>query len=97
MTKSCLTGDNDKVFLLSPYASRPLGHKRNSVDEAQTGWEAPDQAQDQLLRSLKLTTAAEADLLVVAEAPPEDEEASESESDAGSCEDWDNDVEDIAE
>ena len=31
--KRGLTGDNDKVFLLGPNASRPLGHWRNSLAE----------------------------------------------------------------
>jgi hypothetical protein len=93
MTKSCLTADNDKVFLLSPYASRPLGHHRNSVDETQEGWEAPDPARDRLLRSLKLTVVEEAEPVVVAEAPPEDEAASDSDSDAGSDVVEDDDVE----
>jgi hypothetical protein len=31
--KRGLTGDNDKVFLLGPHASRPLGHWRNLVPE----------------------------------------------------------------
>jgi len=31
--KRGLTGDNDKVFLLGPNASRPLGHWRNSLSE----------------------------------------------------------------
>ena len=33
--KRGLTGDNDKVFLLGPGASRPLGHWRNSLPEEQ--------------------------------------------------------------
>jgi hypothetical protein len=31
--KRGLTGDNDKVFLLGPHASRPLGHWRNLLPE----------------------------------------------------------------
>ena len=43
--KRGLTGDNDKVFLLGPNASRPLGHWRNSLvendkDEEQIAFEA---------------------------------------------------------
>ena len=31
--KRGLTGDNDKVFMLGPHVSRPLGHWRNLVPE----------------------------------------------------------------
>ena len=45
ITKRGLTGDNDKVFVLGPNASRPLGHWRNSLaenekDESQKAFEA---------------------------------------------------------
>ena len=35
ITKRGLTGDNDKVFLLGPHASRPLGHYANALAEHQ--------------------------------------------------------------
>ena len=48
--KRGLTGDNDKVFLLGPGASRPLGHWRNCLpehlkDEAQKRFEVQSAGQ----------------------------------------------------
>jgi hypothetical protein len=45
ITKKCLTADNDKVFLLSPYASRPLGHKQNAAESTSqwAGFELEDE------------------------------------------------------
>ena len=38
IVKKALTADNDKVFLLSPHASRPLGHYKNKLEEEDDGW-----------------------------------------------------------
>ena len=59
VTKACLTADNDKVFLLSPYASRPLGHCRNNLQESQEGWADHELEADRLLRAMVFTPVDE--------------------------------------
>jgi DNA polymerase type B, organellar and viral len=53
VTKVCLTGDNDKAFLLSPYQSRPLGHYKNNLQEALQGWQEFELEEDWLIRKLQ--------------------------------------------
>jgi hypothetical protein len=59
MVKSCLTADNDKVFMVSPYASRPLGHVKNSLAESVEGWSAHELAEDKALKSLEVELVEE--------------------------------------
>jgi len=59
ITKSCLTADNDKVFMLSPYASRPLGHFKNNLAESVEGWAEHELAEDAALKGLEVELVEE--------------------------------------
>ena len=59
MMKSCLTADNDKVFMISPFASRPLGLVKNILAESVEGWAEHELAEDAALRSLEVDLVEE--------------------------------------
>ena len=80
--KSCLTADNDKVFLLSPFASRPLGHKDNRLEESLEGWSAFELPEDKVLKALMITIEDETDAVLV-----DDEKASAEDSESDKDED----------
>jgi hypothetical protein len=41
LTKTALASDNDKVFQLGPFASRPLGHFRNVSEPDDCTYDEP--------------------------------------------------------
>lgn len=84
VTKVALSAENDKVFQISPYESRPLGHYRNKEpvpacpewDLSDSEDEAVPLAKELLTKGLVPPTAVTVD---IAE-EPEIEEASDAES-----------------
>ena len=102
MVRQGISGDNDKVFVLGPEASRPFGHYRNAIEEDA----APNPEWD--LRENLITTEqrevlAAARLIVSAgmAGPPEDPAAIKIEDktdddddfDEDECTEWGNETE----
>jgi len=87
VTKVALSAENDKVFQLSPYESRPLGHVRNKdVEQPCTdreNWDLLESVQEILTRARRLLAERRAPLPDPSDDNALDEEAYEA-SDCGS-------------
>ena len=61
VTKVALSGENDKVFMVSPYASRPLGHwkNRSPEDPVCLEWVLDDNDDEILKRAQELLSRGE--------------------------------------
>jgi hypothetical protein len=94
VTKVALSAENDKVFQVSPYESRPLGHVRNKEAEQRSSerdllhskekvlkWDALDSEQNVLTLAKKLLADRRAPLPDPSVDDAEDEEASNCGSD----------------
>lgn len=79
LSKASLTADNIKVFQLSPYKSRPLGHYKNDIIEDTAGWEPFELEEDRQLKQLEIELAEPKDLEIIDEEQDEDCEDSDYE------------------
>jgi hypothetical protein len=86
VTKVALSGENDKVFQVSPYKSRPLGHKDNTQPvDACPDWDIVDDYDEVLAKARKLIADNTAPLIVPEESEEEDADDDYSESECSDC------------
>ena len=95
MVRVGLAADNDKVFVLGPEASRPLGHYRNKEPvEEDPRWELADDLMDndqyQILAAARLIYDAG---LAEDDVPLLVEEADDESANDDGCSEWGNETE----